>query len=172
MGNKLGESAQSLRSLRLSRDGFDHLLTGSDDAAEALFQEALGLDEENFFAHYGMGEVIARTNRPGEALSHYRRAVELAGPANRFRFIRGLALTLIRAGCHFRDLAEYGDAERYFLEALPFCTDPQLQVACHEGLSAVYQASGRSELAQREFSRAVDVLLAGLSEESATIFLH
>jgi hypothetical protein len=81
-------------------------------------------------------------------------------------------LTLLRAGCRSRDAGQLDEAERYFLEALPFCTDPQLRLACHEGLSAVYQAGGKKDLAVREFSLAVDVLLTRLSDGSPTSFLH
>lgn len=157
----MDEELRTILSLSLSRDGFRQILSGSLVHAEALFTEALALDEANAYARLGLAEVTACREELAAALPKYREAVEQARPEDRGQFLEAFVGALVRAAVKAREDQSPERAERYFNEALLLTTNDTLRLACHEALAVLCAESGRKEAAAWHFSQA----LAGLNPD-------
>jgi tetratricopeptide (TPR) repeat protein len=112
------------------------------DKVKESFESALEADSANHGACLALGEALEKLNDPGAALAAYRRALELSpsSPAAQ-EAIGRLSSVLaseeakedpsaaqrygyaIRAGAAALDLKLYGDASRYFADALAIRSD-------------------------------------------------
>ncbi|HHW13309.1 MAG TPA: hypothetical protein GXX28_00050 [Firmicutes bacterium] len=155
------DELRTVLSLALSRDGFRQMLQGSLPHAEALFTEALALDETNAYARLGLAEVTASREQLAAALPKYREAIEQARPEDRSQFLEVFVAALVRAAVKAREEGDSGRAERYFGEALLLTSNDTLRLACHEALAGLCAESGRNEAAAWHFSQA----LSGLPED-------
>ncbi|MDI6871200.1 MAG: hypothetical protein QME79_07565 [Bacillota bacterium] len=152
------DELRTVISLALSRDGFRQILRGSLFHAEALFTQALSLDEDNAYARLGLAEVTACREQLAAALPKYREAIERARPEDRTQFLEAFVAALVRAAVKARDEGRNSRAERYFREALLLTSNDTLRLACHEALAAICADSGRKEAAAWHFSQALSGL--------------
>lgn len=157
------EDLRTILSLALSRDGFRQILTGSLLHAEALFTEALSLDDGNAYARLGLAEVTASRDQLAAALPKYREAIEKARPEDRTQFLEAFVAALVRAAVKAREDGDASRAERYFSEALLLTSSDTLRLACHEALAGIYAEAGQNEVAAWHFAQA----LAGLDDEGS-----
>ena len=114
------------------------LSQGNTDEARQEFAAELKLDSRNASAEYYLGELSAR---PADALTHFRRAVELY-PA--------FAEAQSRLGRTLLDLGQTPAAIEALEKAAQLApTDP----ATHQFLATAYQRAGRKADAAREFAQ-------------------
>jgi Flp pilus assembly protein TadD len=110
------------------------LRLGDLSAAASLFARAEKIDPRNGRVKAGMGSILIRSERPGEALRYFRMAEELGAPPASYAADRGLAYDLI---------GEQERAQRDYRLALR--TSPSSETVRRYALSL--GISGRRELA-------------------------
>jgi tetratricopeptide (TPR) repeat protein len=72
-------------------------LAGKQDAAIALFRQALEREPNSYRAHYGLGRALDLAGHYDEAREHFSRAIELASPGDKDQAQRmlGIAWTFV-----------------------------------------------------------------------------
>jgi protein O-mannosyl-transferase len=111
--------------------------------SETLFAHALEINPDDYLSHMNLGVVLNEAGRPGEALPHLRRAVELR-PNALHSF--SLANTLSHLGRYDEAVPCYRDALRFEMEF------PK----AHNNLGIALAKTGVWDRAGEEFQLAVD----------------
>lgn len=73
-------------------------LAGNQDAAIALFRQALEREPDSYRAHYGLGRALDLAGRYDEAREHFGKAIALASPGDRDQATRMMAISWTFAG--------------------------------------------------------------------------
>jgi tetratricopeptide (TPR) repeat protein len=143
---EIKEAKSDTERARLERR-FVELLATDATRDETLVELRALLDGTRFDPqfYYNVGNMLARMNDPGAAATAYRKAIKQR-KGNYPRALNNLGVVLLRAG----DSAE---AETAFLDALrqEQFTYPE----AHYNLGRLYQARGETELAVRQWRRAL-----------------
>jgi arylsulfatase A-like enzyme/Tfp pilus assembly protein PilF len=122
--------------------GLTQVELGDIDGAASSFERALEIDPTNFSAAYNLGAVEVRKNRVEDALKHFQQAVEVNPDyAEAYEAIGELELYL----------KHNDEAIRALERAVELAPESSKG---HYNLGRAYQAAGRADDAQREFSRA------------------
>lgn len=116
---------------------------GRTDDVITLCKQTLSLDERNAQAHTLLGEVYAGQEKPGEALPHFEKAMEIQPKLTRIR--------LNLAGC-LTELEQYGRAEALLKEIIK--EHPRFPFA-QFNLGLLYEGQGRLEQARSAYAAEV-----------------
>lgn len=73
-------------------------LEGKQDAAIALYREALGREPDSFDAHYGIARALDLTGRYEEAQQHFAKAIELAPEGSKDQALRMMGVSYAFSG--------------------------------------------------------------------------
>jgi tetratricopeptide (TPR) repeat protein len=116
---------------------------GLTDDVIALSKRTLSVDERNAQAHTLLGEVYAAQKKPGEALPHFEKAVEIQPKLTRNQL--NLAGSLI-------EVKQYGRAETVLKEIIG--EHPRFPLA-YFNLGLLYEEQGRFEQARSAYAAEV-----------------
>ena len=118
-------------------------LDGQQDAAIALFRQALERQPNSFDAHYGLGRALDLTGAYDEARQHFARAIELAPESDKEQALRmmGIAWTFV---------GDAAQASRYFQEVF----DRRVKERNAAGAAEVANELGRVYLELGDFDNA------------------
>lgn len=114
------------------------------ETARQHLQHALKLDETSFAAHYGLGRLLARDGKLGEALTHLKRALAL-NPTPEMHYLVG------------RTYWEQGRPEqalKHLQKAIRL--DPHFDIALYS-LGFIYWQSNRTSEAREHFRAAYEI---------------
>jgi tetratricopeptide (TPR) repeat protein len=116
---------------------------GKDDLAEETFRSVTAMQPDYPYAHFRFGQFCAAHGRLDEAVAEYRTVLELDPTNNVFNFLANVLL-----GMGKRD-----EAIEVVRRAVAVKDEPYRRVC----LGMVYSASGKHDLGEQEFLRAVEM---------------
>ena len=141
-------------------------LAGDYEQAEGAFEKALAIDPEHFDARIQLGHVKLRLGETGEAVFHFRKALQSAVSSDD-------ALSIARAsdglGRALNVKGDYDDAIEKFNEAILIFSeagDVASAAAAHNALGSVYASRGDLDDAENSYSFVLD---SGLGPEHLDI---
>jgi len=146
---KRDEAVEVVRKAVAARDepyrrtwlGLVYAVAGNHDRAEEEFRRAIAMAPNYAYAHYRFGQFCAARGRLDDAVSEYRTVLELEPANSAFGLLADVLL----------EMGRYDEAERVIHDAIAAKDEPYRRTR----LGMVYAASGKYDLAEEEYLKAI-----------------
>ncbi len=158
------EKLPNFQVLSINGLGLLHWKNGNYEDALSRFYQALSITEKHLpyntesLANYlsNIGLIHQELHQYSKAIAFHKKALKIR---SEYKLINGMAISNANLGVCYKNTADYGLSETYFLEAIRLAEEAQnwrMYYALHDDLGNVYNLSNQDERAIKHYLEALD----------------
>ncbi|TNE79778.1 MAG: tetratricopeptide repeat protein [Bacteroidetes bacterium] len=158
------EKLPNFQVLSINGLGLLHWKNGNYEDALSRFYQALSITEKHLphntesLANYlsNIGLIHQELHQYPKAIAFHKKALKIR---SEYKLINGMAISNANLGVCYKNTADYGLSETYFLEAIRLAEEAQnwrMYYALHDDLGNVYNLSNQDERAIKHYLEALD----------------